>query len=268
GTRFVGDRVVEWESEVLALVAAGRETRGPLGAGAEVDVVTAETPFYAESGGQVGDRGWLETRDGATRIEVLDTQRIAPTVVAHRGVVRQGAVSVGDRLRMRIDVARREAARLNHSATHLVQAALRRQLGPHVRQAGSLVRRTGAIGLFKVRGEAGVAAGVRRLEAVTGEGALDLVRRHEAVLREVATLLRGPEEEAAAKLEKLLAQQRDLEKRIAELQGKLAGGASRDVLADARRVDGVTVLATRVDGLDDKGLREMADRLRERIKSG
>ena len=350
GTRFVGDRVVEWESEVLALVAAGRETRGPLGAGAEVDVVTAETPFYAESGGQVGDRGWLETRDGATRIEVLDTQRIAPTVVAHRGVVRQGAVSVGDRLRMRIDVARREAARLNHSATHLVHAALRRQLGPHVRQAGSLVTperlrfdfshtrpvgegplgeiedqvnsqiranlevwaeemsydqaikagalaffgekygdrvtvvhmgdysvelcggthvaRTGDIGLFKVRGEAGVAAGVRRLEAVTGEGALDLVRRHEAVLREIAALLRGPEEEAAAKLEKLLAQQRDLEKRIAELQGKLAGGATRDVLADARRVDGVTVLATRVDGLDDKGLREMADRLRERIKSG
>ena len=259
-------------------------------------------------------------------------------------------MSVGDRLRMRIDVARREAARLNHSATHLVHAALRRQLGPHVRQAGSLVTperlrfdfshtrpvgegplgeiedqvnsqiranlevwaeemsydqaikagalaffgekygdrvtvvhmgdysvelcggthvaRTGDIGLFKVRGEAGVAAGVRRLEAVTGEGALDLVRRHEAVLREVATLLRGPEEEAAAKLEKLLAQQRDLEKRIAELQGKLAGGATRDVLADARRVDGVTVLATRVDGLDDKGLREMADRLRERIKSG
>ena len=133
---------------------------------------------------------------------------------------------------------------------------------------GTHVARTGDIGLFKVRGEAGVAAGVRRLEAVTGEGALDLVRRHEAVLREVATLLRGPEEEAAAKLEKLLAQQRDLEKRIAELQGKLAGGATRDVLADARRVDGVTVLATRVDGLDDKGLREMADRLRERIKSG
>src|SRR5207244_6939562 len=136
GTRFVGDRVVEWESEVLALVADGRETRGPLGAGAEVDVVTAETPFYAESGGQVGDRGWLETLDGATRIEVLDTQRIAPTAVAHRGVVRQGAVSVGDRLRMRIDLVRRQAWRPTPSATHLVHAALRRQLGPHVRQAG------------------------------------------------------------------------------------------------------------------------------------
>ena len=350
GTRFVGDRVAEWESEVLALVAEGRETRGPLGAGAEVDVVTAETPFYAESGGQVGDRGWLETPDGATRIEVLDTQKLAPTVVAHRGVVRQGTVSVGDRVCLRIDVGRREAARLNHSATHLVHAALRHRLGTHVRQSGSLVTperlrfdfthtrpvgeqplaeiedevnaqiranlevwteemsydgavkagalaffgekygdrvtvvhmgeysvelcggthvaRTGDIGLFKVRGEGGVAAGVRRLEAATGEGALDAVRRHEALLREIAALLRGPEEEAAAKLEKLLAQQRELEKRIAELQGKLAGGATRDVLADARRVDGVTVLATRVDGLDDKGLRDMADRLRARIKSG
>src|SRR5436190_23744460 len=312
GTRFVGDRVAEWESEVLALVAEGRETRGPLGAGAEVDVVTAETPFYAESGGQVGDRGWLETPDGATRIEVLDTQKLAPTVVAHRGVVRQGTVSVGDRVRLRIDVGRREAARLNHSATHLVHAALRHRLGTHVRQSGSLVTperlrfdfthtrpvgeqplaeiedevnaqiranlevwteemsydgavkagalaffgekygdrvtvvhmgeysvelcggthvaRTGDIGLFKVRGEGGVAAGVRRLEAATGEGALDAVRRHEALLREIAALLRGPEEEAAAKLEKLLAQQRELEKRIAELQGKLAGGATRDVL--------------------------------------
>jgi alanyl-tRNA synthetase len=103
---------------------------------------------------------------------------------------------------------------------------------------------------------------------VSGEGALDLIRRHEEVLREVSNLLRGPAEEATAKLEKLLREQRDLEKRIAELQGKLAGGATRDLLADARRVDGITVLATRVEGLDDKGLREMADRLRDRIKSG
>jgi alanyl-tRNA synthetase len=133
---------------------------------------------------------------------------------------------------------------------------------------GTHVRRTGDIGVFKIRSEGGVAAGVRRVEAASGEGALDLVRRQEAVLREVATLLRGPADEAAGKLEKLLAQQRELEKRIAELQGKLAGGATRDVLADARKVDGITVLATRVEGLDDRGLREMADRLRDRIQSG
>jgi alanyl-tRNA synthetase len=133
---------------------------------------------------------------------------------------------------------------------------------------GTHVARTGDIGILKIRGEGGVAAGVRRVEAASGEGALELIRSHEALLHEISTLLRGPAEEAAGKLEKLLAQQRDLEKRIAELQGKLAGGATRDVLADARRVDGITVLATRVEGLDDKGLREMADRLRDRIKSG
>jgi len=133
---------------------------------------------------------------------------------------------------------------------------------------GTHVRRTGDIGVFKLRSEAGVAAGVRRIEAATGAGALAEIRRHEETLREVSALLRGAEDDAPAKLEKLLAQQRELEKRIAELQGKLAGGASRDVLADARRVDGATVLATRVEGLDDKGLRELADRLRDRIKTG
>jgi alanyl-tRNA synthetase len=348
-TRFVGDRVTEWESEVLALLVGGEATRGPVRAESEVDVVTAETPFYAEAGGQIGDRGWLETEAGA-RIEVLDTQRVAPGVIAHRGVVRAGAFAVGDRVRLRIDAARREGARLNHSATHLVHAALRRRLGEHVKQAGSLVtperlrfdfshhravppealaeiedevngyvranaevsseempyaeaigagalaffgekygdrvtvvrmgdfstelcggthvRRTGDIGVVKIRGESGVAAGVRRLEAAAGGAALELIRQRETVLREVSALLHGPAEEAAAKLEKLLAQQRELEKRIADLQGKLAGGATRDLLADARRVNGITVLATRVEGLDDKGLREMADRLRERIKSG
>jgi len=348
-TRFVGDRVDEWESEVLALLVDGKETRGPVREGAHVDVVTAETPFYAESGGQVGDRGTLETATG-TQVEISDTQKIAPAVIAHRGVVRRGALAVGDRVRLRIDTTRRTAARLNHSATHLLHAALRRRLGEHVKQAGSLVtpdrlrfdfshhrpvddaalreiedetnayvranaevwteempyddaikagalaffgdkygdrvtvvrmgdfsvelcggthvQRTGDIGVVKIRDESGVAAGVRRLEAASGAGALDSIRRQEDLLADLGDLLKAGEHEAKAKLEKLLAQQRELEKRVAELQGKLAGGASRDVLADARRIDGITVLATRVQGLDDKGLREMADRLRDRIKSG
>jgi alanyl-tRNA synthetase len=348
-TRFVGDRVEAWESEVLALVTDGRATRGPVRTGEEVDVVTAETPFYAESGGQIGDTGTLVADDG-TQVEVRDTVKIAPGVVAHRGVVRRGALEVGARVRLAIDATRREATRLNHSATHLLHAALRARLGTHVKQAGSAVgperlrfdfshhkpvgaaelqaieddvnawvranaevrveemaydeavkagalaffgekygdrvrvitmgefstelcggthvRRTGDIGLVKVRAEGGVAAGVRRLEAVTGEGALGFVRTREQQLREVSTLLRGSEEEAAARLEKLLAQQKELERRIGELQHKLAGGASRDFLADARRVDGATVLATKVEGLDDKALRDLADTLRERIKSG
>src|SRR5581483_9658032 len=133
---------------------------------------------------------------------------------------------------------------------------------------GTHVQRTGDIGVVKIRDESGVAAGVRRLEAASGAGALDSIRRQEDLLADLGDLLKAGEHEAKAKLEKLLAQQRELEKRVAELQGKLAGGASRDVLADARRIDGITVLATRVQGLDDKGLREMADRLRDRIKSG
>jgi alanyl-tRNA synthetase len=348
-SRFVGDRILEWESEVLALVADGMETRGPVGAGAAVDVITAETPFYAESGGQVGDRGWLSTAAGA-RVDVVDTHRIAPTVIGHRGVVREGAIAVGDRVRLRIDAARRDATRLNHSATHLVHAALRARLGVHVRQAGSLVdphrlrfdfshhkpvsemelhaiedevnafvranvevtseempydeaikagalaffgdkygdrvrvvrmgefstelcggthvARTGDIGLFRLDAETGVAAGVRRIEAATGLGAIAEVRREQALLDGLGSLLKAGAGEARGKLEKLLADLREKEKRITELQGKLAGGATRDLLADARHVNGVTVLATRVDGLDDKGLREMADRLRDRIKSG
>jgi alanyl-tRNA synthetase len=264
--------------------------------------------------------------------------------------VRQGSVRVGERVHLAIDAARRDAARLNHSATHLVHAALRHRLGPHVKQAGSLVdpqklrfdfnhhkpvaeaelvaiedevnatvranlpvtseemayddaiqagalaffgdkygdrvrvvrmgdysvelcggthvARTGDIGVFKLGGESGVAAGVRRIEAVTGAGALEEIRRHEALLGEIAALLKAGEQEAKPRLEKLLAQQRELEKRIQELQGKLAGGASRDLLADARTVAGTTMLATRVDGLDDQGLRDMADQLRERIGSG
>ena len=348
-TKFVGDHVTEWESEIVALIAEGRSTRSFASVGHTVDVVTAETPFYAESGGQVGDRGWLHTATGA-RVEVIDTQRLSPTVVAHRGVVRQGMLAVGDHVRLQIDPVRRHGARLNHSATHLLHAALRRRLGEQVKQAGSLVtperlrfdfnyhgpvepaalreieadvnaairanavvqteempyaaaikagalaffgekygelvrvvrmgdfsvelcggthvQRTGDLGLVKIRGEGGVAAGVRRVEATAGGGALELTQQHARVLDEVSALLRAPAEEAAPRIEKLLTHQRELEKRIAQLQSKLAGGESRDLLADARRVNGITVLATRVEGLDDKGLRDMADRLRERIKSG
>jgi alanyl-tRNA synthetase len=345
-TRFVGDRILEWESEVLALIV-GRESHASARTGDEIDVVTAETPFYAESGGQVGDRGWLGTGAGA-RVEVADTRRIAPGVVAHHGVVREGTLAVGDRVRLAIDTERREAARLNHSATHLVHAALRNRLGTHVKQAGSLVdpehlrfdfnhhepvgqdallaiedevnafvranvpvtteemsyddairagalaffgdkygdrvtvvrmgdfstelcggthvARTGDIGFFRLDAESGVAAGVRRIEAATGQGAIAQVRREIANLDEARDLLGS--DDLAGRIERMRADLRERDRRIAELQGKLAGGATRDVLADARRVDGITVLATRVDGLDDKGLRDLADRLRERIKSG
>jgi alanyl-tRNA synthetase len=348
-TRFVGDRAVWWESEVLALLVDGEPAAGRAGAGARVVIVTPETPFYAEGGGQVGDHGWIETHEGG-RVEVEDTKRIGRGAVAHHGVVRAGDVGVGDRVRLEIDAALRERTRLNHSATHLMHAALRHRLGAHVQQAGSLVApdrlrfdfshhqaateadleaietevneqiranlavtgeemayddaiaagalaffgdkygdtvrvvrmgdysvelcggthvaRTGDIGVFKLRSESGVAAGVRRIEAQTGAGALEAIREHEQTLRAIGTMLKGAESEAPARLEKLLAQQKELERRIAELQAKVAGGQTRDVMSDARDVGGMTVLATRVDGLDDKGLRELADRLRDRVGSG
>src|SRR5262249_40903605 len=118
-TRFLGDRAYTGESTILALLEGGRETRGPVREGAAVEGITAETPFYAESGGQVGDGGAIETRAGA-RVEIEDTHYVAPGVVGHRGVVRTGAISVGETVRLAIDVARRDAARLNHSATHLM----------------------------------------------------------------------------------------------------------------------------------------------------
>jgi alanyl-tRNA synthetase len=247
-----------------------------------------------------------------------------------------------------IDTARREAVRLNHSATHIMHAALREMLGPHVRQAGSLVTpdrlrfdfthtspvkeetlqriedlanahirenaavtteemsltdalksgalaffgekygervrvlrmgdfstelcggthvtRTGDIGLFKVKAEAGVASGVRRLEAMTGEGALAWVRQREHILKEASHLLKGSEEDVADKIERLMAQQRELEKKLAQLQGTLAGSQSEDLGARAQLINGVNVIASRVDGLDEKGLRELADRLRDKLQ--
>ena len=352
-SRFVGDRIIEWESEVLATLVKGETRRGATPArgavreGEEVEIVTAETPFYGESGGQVGDTGKMETARGDV-VEILDTQKPQPSLTVHRGRVVRGAIQAGDRVRLTIDAERRDATRLNHSATHLLHSALREILGTHVRQAGSLVApdrlrfdfthtspvkdetleriedlvnayirenaqvtseemplaealkrgalaffgekygeqvrvlrmgdfsielcggthvsRTGDIGLFKLKAEAGVASGVRRIEALTAEGALDWVRQREKVLKEAGTILKGSEEEVADKVEKLLAQQRELEKKLAQFQSTLAGSQSDDLLSQARTLNGVRVVASRVDGVDDKGLRELADRLRDKLQ--
>ena len=345
-SRFVGDRIVEWESEVLATLVKGETRTSTVREGEEVEIVTAETPFYGESGGQVGDLGRMETARGDV-VEILDTQKPQPSLIVHRGRVVRGAIQAGDRVRLTIDAERREATRLNHSATHILHSALREILGTHVRQAGSLVAperlrfdfthtspvkddtleriedlvnghirenaavtseemsltaalksgalaffgekygervrvlkmgnfstelcggthvsRTGDIGLFKLKAKAGVASGVRRVEATTGEGALEWVRQREQILKEVSHILKGTEEDVADKLEKLLAQQRELEKKLAQLQSTLAGSQSDDILSRARRLNGVSVVASRVEGVDDKGLRELADRLRDKL---
>ena len=346
-SRFVGDRIVEWESEILAILVNGESHSSSVGEGQEIEIVTAETPFYGESGGQVGDKGTLETARGDL-VEIIDTQKPQPLLTVHRGKVQRGAIQTGDRVRLTLNTEYRDAARLNHSATHVMHAALREVLGTHVRQAGSLVTperlrfdfthtnpikeadlehietlvnthirenaevssnemslnealksgalaffgekygervrvvrmgefstelcggthvdRTGDIGLFKLKSESGVASGVRRLEATTGIGALDWVRHKEHLLKTVGSLLKGAEDDVADRVEKLLAQQRDLEKQLSQLQGQLAGSQGDELLSSARQVNGVNVVASQVEGIDAKELREMADRLRDKLQ--
>ncbi|HVN86947.1 MAG TPA: alanine--tRNA ligase [Candidatus Binatia bacterium] len=348
-SRFVGDRVIEHESEILALYLNAEE-HAEVRAGDAVQVITAETPFYGESGGQVGDHGEITAADGAL-IEVTDTQKPRADLTVHVGVVRRGAFRRGQRVRLRIDHAWREAARLNHSATHILHAVLRERLGTHVRQAGSLVtpdrlrfdfthpnaiddatviaiedetnahirenalvtsdemaydeaikrgalaffgdkygdrvrvvrmgdfsvelcggthvQRTGDIGVFKLRTETGVAAGVRRVEAMTGTGALAAIRSHELTLRQLGELVKGNETEVAEKVERLLAQQRELERQLQQLRTQVAGSQSQDLIGQAfASREGFKVVAAEVEGVDGKRLLEMADALRERLGSG
>jgi alanyl-tRNA synthetase len=348
-SRFAGDGIETLESPVLALSVDGADV-AEAAEGSAVEVVTETTPFYGESGGQAGDRGVIALPDGSL-VEVEDTLRPRPDLVVHRGRVVRGAIRRGDAARLAIDAERRTAIRLNHSATHLLHAALRNRLGDRVRQAGSSVTpdrlrfdftqdtrlsdeqladieddvnrfirtnaevnvqemsfddaiaagalaffgdkygdvvrvlrmgdistelcggthvsRTGDIGLFKLRGEAAaVGAGVRRIEALTGEGALDVVRRRERELRDVAEILKSGDDELAPRLSKLLAAQKELERRLAETQAKLVSGTSRDLLDGVRDVAGIKVLAQRVEQVDGKVLRELADKLRDRLGSG
>jgi len=347
-SRFVGDRIYDWESTIAAVTVDGVE-RDEARTGERVQIVVAQTPFYGESGGQVGDRGVIETEAGDL-VEIEDAQKPRGDLTVHIGTVRRGAVRKGDRVRLRVDRVRRDAARLNHSATHILHAVLREHLGTQVRQAGSLVatdrlrfdfnyhgpiagdelwrieedvnarirenaavaaeemaypdaiklgalaffgdkygdrvrvvrtgnysielcggthvERTGDIGVFKLRGESGVAAGVRRVEALTGEGALAWLHGREQLLREVGELVHGSDEEVAARVARLVAQQRELERQLKQMQSKLAGSQSEDLLRRARQVDGVTVLAAEVADADDRALRDLADRLRDQIRSG
>jgi alanyl-tRNA synthetase len=347
-SRFAGDRIYEVESRIVA-VEVGGEDRTEAREGESVQLVTAETPFYGESGGQVGDRGFIETSDGSL-IEIVDTQKPRSDLIVHVGTVRRGAIARGQGVKLRIDRERREAARLNHSATHILHSALRRILGEQVRQAGSLVapdrlrfdfthagavdenllcrieeevnahirenaavvteemayddairagalaffgekygdrvrvvrmgnfstelcggthvQRTGDIGVFKLRGESGVAAGVRRVEALSGAGALEWIRLQEETLRRVGTMLRGSEEDVAERVERLLAQQREIEKQLEQLRRKLASSQSADLLSQIRTVRGKRVLVSQVEGADPKRLLEIADQVRERLGSG
>ncbi|HEX6992826.1 MAG TPA: alanine--tRNA ligase [Gammaproteobacteria bacterium] len=347
-TEFHGYDTLELDGTVTALYDADGHPVERLAEGARGTVVLDRTPFYAESGGQVGDTGTLAGAGGEFRVE--DTQKLG-AAYGHVGRVERGTLEVGARVDAKVDGERRQAIRLNHSATHLLHAALRRVLGEHVQQKGSLVApdrlrfdfshyeavkpeelaaveklvndeirrnvdaevrempydeaiasgaiaffgdkygdrvrvlrlgdfstelcggthvgRSGDIGLFKIVSESGVAAGVRRIEAVTGQGALDFVAANERLLKGVAGLVRGGRDEVVDKVGQLIERNRALEREVQKLKAQLAsGGAGRDLVDEATEIGGIKVLVARIDGVDNQALRDTVDRLKDRLGSG
>ncbi len=329
---------------VVALLKDGRPVAS-VQAGDAVIVLADRTPFYAESGGQVGDTGVLD--GDSVRVDVQETRKFAGQFHGHVGTLLEGTLSVGDVLSGQVDAARRGATILNHSATHLLHAALREVLGTHVQQKGSLVApdrlrfdfshfqpitpdelaiierkvnqqvranhvaevhnmgmqealdfgamalfgekygehvrvlkmgdystelcggthvtRTGDIGLFKITSEGGVSAGVRRIEAVTGQGALDHVDAEEARLAEAADLLGGSVADVVDRIRAQTTRQKQLERELESLKAKLAAGATADLSQQAVDVSGVKVLVARLEGFDAKALREAVDRLKQQL---
>jgi alanyl-tRNA synthetase len=345
--QFLGYGSLAAPARVLALVADGQRRREAR-QGETVEIILDRTPAYAESGGQQGDTGLMVGREGQGTIQ--DTYYRGSQLIVHRVAVTQGRLREGEEVAVTVESQRRQGLRQHHTGTHLLHAALRRVLGTHVAQAGSLVApdhlrfdfshgasvkdreleaieslvneqvqanvvvspaemdlqaalesgamalfgekygdrvrvirigdfstelcggthldATGQIGLFKVTDEGAVASGVRRIEAVTGEHALAHVGREEAALRESAGLLKIPPLELPRRLAALLEDQKRLEKQLAQLEGKLARSQAQDLVAAAREVAGVPVLAARLDGLDPDGLRSVVDTLRDRLPSG
>ncbi|HEX7487991.1 MAG TPA: alanine--tRNA ligase-related protein, partial [Anaeromyxobacteraceae bacterium] len=344
-TKFLGYEAGTAGAEVKAILVNGaRAARA--GKGDRVEVVTDATPFYGESGGQVGDVGTIAAPGG--RVKVKDAQRPVPGMVVHVGEVVAGELAVGDLVELSVDEARRDLVRANHSATHLLHWALRQRLGEHVKQAGSVVapdhlrfdfshfqslepeelreieadvnelvrhneaaetavlelaaarqtgammifgekygdrvrvvrlgpskelcggthvRRTGDIAFFKIASEESIAAGVRRIVAVTGPKAVELAQRTEEELDKAAALLKVGSFEVAQKVEQAQRRTRELERELEEARGKLATARSGDLAGQARDVNGVKVLATRVEG-DGNALRELADKLRDKLGHG
>lgn len=344
-TVFLGyDRLQADDLTVVAILKDGRPAETAQ-AGDDVIVLTNQTPFYAESGGQVGDNGTLT--GAGVQVDIRDTQKFAGQFHGHVGTLTQGSLKVGDVLSGQVDGQRRGATILNHSATHLLHAALREVLGTHVQQKGSLVApdrlrfdfshfapisaedlaiierkvneqvrannaaevhnmgmqealdfgamalfgekygehvrvlkmgdystelcggthvsRTGDIGLFKITSEGGVSSGVRRIEAVTGQGALDYVAHEEAQLSEAAALLGGNAADVVDKIRQLGERQKKLERELDALKAKQAAGATADLGAGAVEVKGVKILAARLEGFDAKALRDAIDRLKQQL---
>lgn len=344
-TAFSGYTELAGQAKITAIYQNG-ESVTAIKAGDEAVVVLDVTPFYAESGGQVGDKGQLVA--SGVEFTVNDTQKYGQAT-GHQGVLATGNLSVGQVVEAKVDKKLRHRTQLNHSVTHLLHAALRQVLGTHVSQKGSLVDperlrfdfshfegvkaaelkeveelvntqirrnhelktaemgideakekgamalfgekydsqvrvvtmgdfsielcggthvgRTGDIGLFKITSEAGIAAGVRRIEAVTGAAAMAYVAQQQAELEEAAALLKGDANSVVAKLKAQLDKMKQLEKEMAQLKDKLAAAASADLVGDAIVVNGVNVLIKKLDGVEASSLRGLQDELKQKLKS-
>jgi alanyl-tRNA synthetase len=345
-TEFHGYETLKLDSRVLAIYKEGTAVE-QIQAGDQAVVVLDRTPFYAESGGQVGDSGVLVSGHG--RFEVQDTQKIQVEVFGHKGVLAAGRLSVRDQVSAQVNAELRARSAYNHSATHLMHAALRKVLGHHVQQKGSLVdpwktrfdfshhapltpeeireveqlvneeirrnspveprlmkydeaikvgaialfgekygddvrvigmgdfstelcggthvRRTGDIGFFKIVSQSGVAAGIRRIEAVTASGALDWVQQQNAQVEGVAELLNVQPTDIGARLSQIMANVRNLEKELTKLKSRLASSQGDDLAEQAVEVGEAKVLAAALDGADAKSLRETMDKLKDKLKS-
>lgn len=345
-TSFTGYSELSAQCEVVALLKEGQPVN-QLSDSEQGVVVLSETPFYGESGGQVGDCGTMQSANA--HFDVTDTTKASDHHL-HHGVVTQGVISIGDKLDVQVDASVRAATALNHSATHLLHAALREVLGDHVQQKGSLVNsqrlrfdfshfeavtpeqlgqieqrvneqirlntdvittetdidsareqgvmmlfgekygdrvrvlnmgdgysvelcggthvvRTGDIGFIRIVSESGIAAGVRRIEAVTGQAALNVVNETEQCLTQIAGLVKSNKESLVSKVQVLLDSNRQLEKELAQLKAKLASAAGSDLAGQAETVNGVTVLAVELEGADSKSLRDTMDQLKNKLGS-
>ncbi len=345
-TEFLGYELLELEARVLAIYRGGTASAS-LESGDEGVVVLDRTPFYAESGGQVGDSG--ELMSGTCSFAVDDTQKIQAEVFGHKGRVLTGRLAVGARVTAQVNAVARARTANNHSSTHLLHAALRQVLGHHVSQKGSLVdaqrtrfdfshgapmtpdeivqvealvnreirhnvavdarlmkydeaikagamalfgekygdevrvigmgpfstelcggthvRRSGDIGFFKVVSESGVAAGIRRIEAVTADTALAQAQASERQLADIAGLLKTSPHDIGPKLEQIVDNVKQLERELARLKSKLAASQGDELVGGAADVKGVKVVAARLDGADSKALRETVDKLRDKLRS-
>ncbi len=345
-TDFTGYHQLEESSVIVGLFHKGQPVES-LSQGEDGVVVLEKTPFYAESGGQVGDNGQIIV--GSSVFHVNDTQKQGASLFLHKGKVQQGSISKGENCQLTVNAADRKATELNHSATHLMHAALRQVLGEHVTQKGSLVNpqrlrfdfshfeplsseeisrievlvneqirmnnpvsaeimskddavkagamalfgekygaevrvlkmgdfsielcggthvdRAGDIGCFKILSETGVASGVRRIEAVTGDACLQWIESRDQALGNIAGLLKSSSEKAVDKVQQLLDKNKALEKELERLKAKLASSAGGELSAQAVDVDGIKVLAVKLEDADPKGLRELLDQLKNKLGS-